>query len=170
MAASARSKAAAAKAAVEKGIASGDQVHLFAPRASLAPWRAPVRLGRPSLACEHLLVRVEQDEAARAMVEHLLPIERDGVVENLFEFLRTRSAAESHIGGRFKAFRVPDTVLFRNGMLYRWYFTSAKDGTIMRRNRARCAQTKTNEDKRRQNTALPASGYWPSATGRARAD
>jgi hypothetical protein len=55
------------------------------------------------------------------------------VVENLFEFLRTRAATS---GRRFDAMRLPDTVLFRHGTVARWYFTS-KSGEVLRRDRAK---------------------------------
>ena len=34
-------------------------------------------------------------------------------------------------GGRFNALRLPDTVMIRHGVVYRWYFTSSKGGVVM---------------------------------------
>jgi hypothetical protein len=71
---------------------------------------------------------------ARSMAETLNPVERDGLVENIYELLRVASARDAH--NRFTALRLPDTIIIRNGLIYKWYFTS-KNGGVMRKNRSR---------------------------------
>ena len=68
------------------------------------------------------------------MAETLNPVERDGLVENIYELLRCASSSRDN--PRFTALRLPDTVIIRNGLIYRWYFTS-KNGNVLRKNRSR---------------------------------
>ena len=71
---------------------------------------------------------------SRAMAETLNPVERDGLVENIYELLRCASSSRDN--PRFTSLRLPDTVIIRNGLIYRWYFTS-KNGNVLRKNRSR---------------------------------
>ncbi len=73
---------------------------------------------------------------SRAMAETLNPVERDGLVENIYELLRTLSSSHDGQHSRFTALRLPDTVIIRNGLIYKWYFTS-KNGHVLRKNRSR---------------------------------
>lgn len=73
---------------------------------------------------------------SRFMAETLNPVERDGLVENIYELLRCASHSSGGGSSRFSALRVPDTVIIRNGLIYRWFFTS-KNGTVLRKNRSR---------------------------------
>lgn len=72
----------------------------------------------------------------RKMAEALLPVERDGLVENIYELLRAASGGSRAGASRFTAFRLPDTIVIRNGLIYNWFFT-AKNGSVMRKNRSR---------------------------------
>ena len=79
-------------------------------------------------------VHARKPREMRKMAEALLPVERDGLVENIYELLRAASGSGSTT--RFTAFRVPETIVIRNGLIYNWFFT-AKNGSVMRKNRSR---------------------------------
>ncbi|KAA0173643.1 hypothetical protein FNF27_04793 [Cafeteria roenbergensis] len=60
------------------------------------------------------------------------PLEGDGVIENLYEYLWEKDNLDRGPMG----VRVPDTVVFKLRSPVAWYFTSAKDGTIKRKRKA----------------------------------
>lgn len=110
-----------------------------------------------------------QPRESRAMAETLNPVERDGLVENIYELLRSASTSrDGHT--RFTALRLPDTVIIRNGLIYKWYFTS-KNGSILRKNRSRLHREEVRDAllaKGSKNRSKIVAVYLTSATARSK--
>ena len=123
----------ARKAAIDAR--SGVSIAMTSPRGTSSTSLTALTQGS-ALAAKSLVSKVlhRQPRESRGMAETLNPVERDGLVENIYELLRC--ATHSRDNPRFTALRVPDTIIIRNGLIYKWYFTS-KNGSVMRKNRAR---------------------------------
>ena len=110
----------------------------------------------------------------RKMAELILPIERDGLVANLYAYLGT--ATDNQLAGlgdsgtsRFSALRVPDTIVMRNGLIHSWFFT-AKSGALLRKNRAKLNReevTRTFRAKGAKNRTGVIAVYLTSSSTRA---
>jgi Ca2+-binding EF-hand superfamily protein len=89
----------------------------------------------------------EQRSEDRGAAAQFLPLEAcDGLVDNLYEYMRCRAAFDSSkpaghshdsydIAARFTSVHVPDTILIRKGLVWRWYFTSLDSGMVLRKKR-----------------------------------
>ena len=69
------------------------------------------------------------------------PIEGDGLIENLYQYLWEKDSLERGPVG----VRIPDTVVFRLRAPIAWYFTSAKSGGIKRKRKANMTLEKIEE-------------------------
>ena len=69
------------------------------------------------------------------------PIEGDGVLEGLYQYLWEKDKLERGPIG----VSVPDTVVFLHRTPAAWYFTSSRDGLIKRKNRANLTLEKIEE-------------------------
>ena len=91
-----------------------------------------------------------------------LPLEGDGVIENLFYYLWNKDEFD-----RSPAFNIPDTILFHYAQPSQWYFTSTS-GKLKRKNKSNTTNVKIEHEFTKASIGNNIIAYYMSKNSKGR--
>jgi len=94
---------------------------------------------------------------------HNLPLEGDGIAENLYQYLWTKDELDD--GPRIC---IPDTIVYKYRQPAAWYFTSVVDGSIKKKNKANLINVRIEEAflRKRSGSDIVAYYIWSNNASR----